>query len=281
MRRSDRVRSGALLMAGVLSVSGCTGPLPAPEVTGVVWQLDRATTHPVGQWDRLGASELLIQWMVVDDTAFMPGLPESPATPSPDWARIANEPWAETVIVGLVGRSSEREARADVAGLARRSADLARRPMPVTVSGWYFPVEVDPSWEGAAALGPLLADLPRPLWLSVYDRRNIGPVAFADWLQTWVPDDVGILFQDGVGEHVRSASVAQAYVQAMQDQLGEHRVGVIAEAFRPSSSGRFRSATAGELRAQLHHYQGLRTYVFDGPNYVSDDVIDTLANHEP
>lgn len=69
--------------------------------------------------------------------------------------------------------------------------------MPVTVSGWYFPVEVDPSWQGAATLGPLLADLPRPLWLSVYDRENIGQEAFADWLETWVPTDLGILFQDG------------------------------------------------------------------------------------
>lgn len=258
-------------------IEGCAAQRPPPPIAGVVWQVDLATIRPSGQWERLGARELLVQWMVVDDTAFLPGLPGHHADAAPDWERIASEPWAEHVIVGLVGRAGEREARADVADLAARSAELARHPMPVTVSGWYFPVEVDPSWQGAADLGPMLADLPRPLWLSVYDRQNIGPEAFADWLETWVPADVGILFQDGVGEHVRGAEAARAYFDSMEARLGRHRVGMIAEAFRPGANGRFRGATAGELRAQLDHYHDIRIYLFDGPHYVPDDVVDALV----
>lgn len=258
-------------------MTGCASQRPLPPITGVVWQVSHATASPSGQWHRLGARELLVQWMVVDDSDFLPAAPGQAVAPLPDWHRIATEPWAERVIVGLVGRSSEREARADVAALAARSAELARRPMPVTVSGWYFPVEVDPSWDGAAGLGPLLADLPRPLWLSVYDRQNIGPVAFADWLETWVPADVGILLQDGVGEHVRSPAIARAYFEAMEDRLGRDRVGLIGEAFRPDGYGRFRAATASELRAQLRHYHDIRLYLFDGPHYIPDHVVDALA----
>ncbi len=272
------MRSAVLLMTAS-GLGGCAGQRPLPPVTGIVWQVDHATSDPVGQWDRLGARELLVQWMVVDDAVFLPGAPGHAAGQGPDWTRIASEPWAAGVIVGLVGRSSEREARADVAGLAMRSAELARVTMPVVVSGWYFPVEVDPSWQGAATLGPLLADLPRPLWLSVYDRQNIGPKAFADWLETWVPQDVGILFQDGVGEHVRSPAVARAYFDTMEQRLGRERVGLIAEAFRPDGNGRFRSATASELRAQLGHYQDARLYLFDGPHYLSDAVVEQLVQH--
>lgn len=262
-------------------IAGCAAQRPPPPIAGVVWQVNLATLRPTGQWHRMGARELLVQWMVVDDTAFLPGLPGYRAEAAPDWARIASEPWADQVIVGLVGRSGEREARADVAGLAARSAELARRPMPVRVSGWYFPVEVDPSWDGAAGLGPLLADLPRPLWLSVYDRQNIGPEAFADWLETWVPADVGILLQDGVGEHVRGPERARAYFDSMERRLGRHRVGMIAEAFRPVANGGFRGATVGELRAQLDHYRDVRLYLFDGPHYVPAEMVDALAGKVP
>ena len=271
--------ASAVLLMAAGGLVGCAGQRPLPPVTGIVWQVDHANADPAGQWDRLGARELLVQWIVVDDAVFLPGAPGHVPGQGPDWTRIAAEPWAARVIVGLVGRSVEREARSDVAGLAARSAELARLPMPVSVSGWYFPVEVDPSWQGAATLGPLLDDLPRPLWLSVYDRRNIGPEAFADWLETWVPDDIGILLQDGVGEHVRSPAVARAYFDVMEQRLGRERVGMIGEAFRPDGNGRFRSATASELRAQLGHYSDVRLYLFDGPHYLSDAVVEQLVQH--
>ena len=53
------------------------------------------------------------------------------------------------------------------------------KPTPLKVSGWYFPVEIDPTWTEAARLGELLGQLPRPLWISVYDSANVGPEALA------------------------------------------------------------------------------------------------------
>ena len=91
-----------------------------------------------------------------------------------------------------------------------------------------------------------------------------------------MPRDVGVLFQDGVGVHARSAPVAREYVDALAKRLGEARVGLIAEAFR-EHEGKFRPATAAELKAQLANYRGLPIYLFDGPHYVPDSVVRELA----
>jgi hypothetical protein len=60
-------------------------------------------------------------------------------------------------------------ARAQIAQLIEQSKQLAAVRPPVHVDGYYFPVEVDPTWQGAPALGPLLEQLPGPLWISAYD----------------------------------------------------------------------------------------------------------------
>ncbi len=52
-------------------------------------------------------------------------------------------------------------------------------------------------------------------------------------------------------------------------------VRVIAEAFRPAAQG-FRSATAEELGPQLSTYRGYQIYLFDGPHYVTTELIDGL-----
>jgi hypothetical protein len=250
-------------------------------VDGIVWQPDAATTRPTGAWDRLGAHRLIVQWQVVDGQAFVGGTGYPVVEPATDWTRIAREPWAGTVIMGLAGRFSEPEARRDVAQLVESSRRLAEVKSPLNVVGWYFPVEADPTWNDAARMGALLAELPRPLWVSAYDKGNIGPVAFASWLQSWVPADVGVLFQDGVGEHVRGAPVARRYADEMATRLGANRTAVIAEAFRPRVGGGFRPATADELRRQTKAYRGLTVYLFDGPHYVSEQVVDDLAGGRP
>lgn len=66
----------------------------------------------------------------------------------------------------------------------------------------------------------------------------------------------------------------------MKRRLGRHRVGLIAEAFRPADNGQFRGATADELRARLRHYHDVRLYLFDGPHYVADDVVVALAEED-
>jgi hypothetical protein len=244
---------------------------------GIVWQVDNATADPAGDWHLLGVRELLVQWLVVDDTAFVPITGLRAAATLPDWARIGREPWARNVILGLAGDADEKRARENVDKLVRESAQIARVSLPLHVTGYYFPVEVDPTWTDAPKLGALLQTLPRPLWISVYDRSNVGGQALADWLNTWLPRDVGVFFQDGCGVYARGPLVARAYLDELSRRLGRDRVRVIAEAFRPSEHGGFRAASADELRAQLAAYRGYEAYLFDGPHYVSNELARTLA----
>ncbi|OWT73830.1 hypothetical protein CEY04_11715 [Achromobacter sp. HZ28] len=248
----------------------------APAVTGIAWQVDNRSVGIAGDWQRLGAHELLVQWSAVDDLAFVPGsgLPQAPVLP--DWRRIAQAPWARQVILGLGGRFDEKRARAGIAELAEQSRVLARLPTPLNVVGWYFPVEASPEWEGARRLPALLKDLPRPLWISVYDSANIGARETADWVASWLPPDVGVFFQDGVGVYARTPKVAREYADALRKKLGRERVRIIVEAFRPVPGG-FRPATADELRPQLAAYGGYQTYLFDGPHYVTSALVKALA----
>jgi len=278
----SRATSVVALLAATL-VSGTTmlyvtqsKPLD-PGIVGIVWQPDNKTVGIKGDWQKLGARELLVQWTVVDDQAFVPGtgLPSVPVLP--DWARIAKEPWAQDVIIGLAGYFSENRSRDNIEQLAAMSERIAKLPIPVHVTGWYFPAEVDPSWTRAKELPALLAKLPRPLWISVYDGANIGPAATADWLKQWLPDDIGVFFQDGVGVYARTAPVARTYADALRKRLGKNRVRIIAEAFRPNYGGGFRSATAAELKPQLAAYDGYPLYLFDGPHYVTPELVKELA----
>jgi hypothetical protein len=245
-------------------------------VTGVIWQLYEDAPDAKGAWHRLGASEFLIQWTAVDGIAYVPGIGLRQSRRVPDWRRIAREPWAARVIVGLSGRSDERETRRSLDAMLAESLRIARLEFPFRVSGWYFPAEVDPTWKNApTALPPVLERLPRPLWISAYDGESIGAEEFAAWLALWLPRDVGVLFQDGVGVHVRGPAAARKYADALARRLGKARVGIIAEAFR-EHAGAFRPATAAELKRQLALYHGYRLYLFDGPHYVSERVIEEL-----
>ncbi len=275
LRRSILLAGGSACL--LAACAGCDLAAQATvQIEGIVWQPDNATVEPRGQWQRLGARALLVQWSAVDGQAFVPGsdLPSVPRLP--DWQRIAREPWAQEVILGLAGRFDEGVARADLPQLIAQSARLARLSTPLKVGGWYFPVEIDPTWNEAPQLGQLLAQLPRPLWISVYDSANVGPEALAAGLLTWLPADVGVFFQDGVGVYAREPRVALHYVQVLSQRLGRARVRVIAEAFRPQHGGGFRSATVDELKPQLLQYRGYRVWLFDGPHYVSDALVEGL-----
>lgn len=264
------------LMAFLL-LAGCAERQLIPLVAGTVWQPDSVTLDPRGNWQQTGARELLVQWTAVDETAFVQTDAVPTASTLPAWERIAAEPWAREVILGLAGRFDEKAARADITGLIATSAALARVPTPLNVVGWYFPVEIDPTWAEAPALGPLLAALPRPLWVSVYDSANVGPEVLTRGLAKWLPPDVGVFFQDGVGVHARGARVARHYADVLSAQLGKDRVRIIAEAFRPKTGGGFRSATINELAPQLASYKGYRIYLFDGPHYLSDALVEQIA----
>lgn len=287
MARWSGKRRGLALAAifAIIAVAGLVLYRPSHDrqvgmIKGTVWQVDNATVDAQGNWHRLGAEELITQWMVVDELAFMPGTGLKPAPRMPDWDRIAKEPWAKSVILGMAGRFSEQEARAGAERLAELSVQIANLPTPLNVAGWYFPVEVDPTWQDAPALVELLEKLPRPLWISVYDSANVGAVPLTQWLTGWLPEDVGILFQDGVGVHARDAATARQYADTLAAGLGAERLRVIVEAFRPDGAGGFRAASAEELAVQIDAMQGYDIYLFDGPHYVHDGLIDNLLEKQ-
>jgi hypothetical protein len=266
----------------ILALAALAGPAaPAqelPPVRGIIWQLYEDAPDARGSWHRLGAEELLIQWTAVDGIGFVPGAGARESTRMPDWRRIRAEPWARRFIVGLSGRTSEEETRRSIPAMVEESLAIARRPLPFPVSAWYFPAEVDSSWtEAATLLPPALARLPRPLWISAYDGLSIGPEPFAEWIDSWLPEDVGILFQDSVGIFTRTPGEARRYADALRERLGRRRVRIIAEAFRHAGETGFRPATPEELAPQLAAYRGYEIYLFDGPHYVPEATVDALA----
>ncbi|WP_374832110.1 hypothetical protein [Daeguia caeni] len=244
-------------------------------VDGIVWQPTIETANPRGDWQKLGVDHLLVQWSEVDGYCFVPCQQSSNAMT--DWLEIARQPWARNVILGLAGQFNEPNARKNVLSLAEKSVEITKLNLPTNITGYYFPVEVDPSWaEAPELMAKALEKLPRPLWISLYEGYNIGGKATAEWIASWLPSDVGVFFQDGVGVEVRSAPVAREYVDALAEKLGKDRVKVIVEAFRPLGEGKFRAATAEELLPQIKAMQGYDIYIFDGPHYVSAALVERL-----
>lgn len=86
---------------------------PGLRLPGMVWQPSAATLRPHGAWQRLGIRRLLVQWTAVDHLSLVPGtyLPAMSRN-LPDWERIAAEPWAQELILGLAGMHDETRARA-------------------------------------------------------------------------------------------------------------------------------------------------------------------------
>ena len=123
-----------LLGAGVGMLYVTSTKALEPGIVGIVWQPDNKTVGINGNWEKLGARELLVQWTVVDDQAFIPdsGLPSVPVLP--DWARIAKAPWAQDVILGLAGYFSENRSRDNIEQLAAVSERIARLPTPLHVT---------------------------------------------------------------------------------------------------------------------------------------------------
>lgn len=258
----------ALLLAFAVWTGPATGN-GLIQVGGVVWQPHGLNLHPDGDWHRLGAYQLLVQWRVVDGLPIdIPGPGQGDRTEHADWQRIGQAPWAREVILGLAGRFQETEARAQAVELAAMSASIAKPPPGMNVVGWYFPVEFDPTWEVPGDLVTALAQLPRPLWVSLYDNANVGTAGLVSYLQRWLPADVGVFWQDGVGVHARDAVVAQEMAVGLAKHLGNSRLKVIAEAFRPAPGGGFRPATVTELREQLTRYTAFDVFLFEGPTYV-------------
>ncbi|MFG1296395.1 alpha-amylase family protein [Xanthobacter variabilis] len=268
---------GALGLLGIDRVLREREAAPEALIDGIVWQLHAGSLDPYGEWERLGARSLLLQWIVLNGVAFVPGLGIETIADPPNWTRISREPWARSIIVGLASLANEPEARRNVAALVDLSARVAEKPLPFRASGYYFPVEADPTWADAPKMGALLSALPRPLWVSAYDNSNIGAAPFADWIDSWLPKDVGLFFQDGVGLYMRTPQSARQYGEALIAKLGVERFRMILEAFRPAGGDKMRPATLEEIRPQIEAYRGLDTFVFEAPTYLDRKLINALT----
>nr|MCF5699692.1 hypothetical protein [Pseudomonas syringae] len=66
------------------------------------------------------------------------------------------------------------------------------------------------------------------------------------------------------------------YRDALRNRGGKNGVKSIVEAFRHRAGGGFRSPTADELQPQLDAYDGYPLYLFDGPHYVTPELVDAL-----
>lgn len=260
-----------------------------PRINGILWQLLTNNTGLRRPWETLGASKTLLQWIAVDDIAFVdnPWLPTY--NQKLDIQDLANQPYADEIILGTAGYFSEVVSRASIPKMADLAAKFATLPWPKEVTGFYFPVEIDPTWTTAKQdLGPYWSQLPRPLYVSAYYGAGIDGEVAAQWLADLLPPDVNLMFQDGVGAFGFPLSLAKERLAQLQNHLGKERVHVIAEVFKPNpdwdgTPGEyFIPVTEPEYKERVAAYQDFqrenKLWVFDGPNYIKNDLIDQLVD---
>jgi hypothetical protein len=165
-------------------------------------------------------------------------------------------------------------ARRDWAQLADQGERLLDTlDAPLQVDGWYAPVEFSPDWTRHDVYASYLDHLPTPRYISAYGGYERSPRAFAEWVAGWLPEDATLLLQDGVGAAGQTPQQARARADALIETLGEERLIMVLEAFRPDGSDAFRSASLGQLVAQLRAYQGLRILVFSARHLTTRQVI--------
>ena len=105
--------------------------------------------------------------------------------------------------MGLAGIFQEPIARENIDQLYLQSQQIINAPLPIQVSGYYFPVEADPSWNGVANLAQYISQFQRPVWISIYSADRKAPFLH-HWLESWLPANANVFFQDGVGVGTRN-----------------------------------------------------------------------------
>ena len=127
------------------------------------WQTWTSNVDVRRQWDRLGVGTTIFQWVAVNGSSFIlnPWLPLHGS--QLDLADIATRPWARRMIIGTPGLSDETQARARIHELADLAQKFGTLSYPSNAAGFYFPVEIDPTYTAAPAdFGAIWSKLPRP-----------------------------------------------------------------------------------------------------------------------
>ena len=260
-----------------------------PKINGILWQMLLNNVPLRRPWDTLGAGKTLIQWIAVDDYSFVPNpwLPTYNVTL--DMTDFASYPFANEIILGTPGYFSEVTSRNNIPKMADLAAKFATLEWPTNVKGFYFPVEIDPTWTNAkAVLGPVWDILPRPLYVSAYYGQGIDGEEAAKWLADLLPNDVHLMFQDGVGAFEFTLELAKERLHLLDKYLGKERVHLICEVFKvnPDWEGvdgtYFIPLDPEEYTRRVSFYQDIyeegRLWVFDGPNYIKNSLIDSLQD---
>lgn len=263
-----------------------------PQAGGILWQMLLNNVAVRRSWETLGVHKTLLQWIAVDGYSFVP----NPWLPTYniqlDMEDLATYPWAQELIVGLPGFFNEYTSRHSLPLMAEWAEKFATLDYPDNVKGFYFPVEIDPTWTTAIEdMRDIWPRLPRPLYISAYYGNNIDGEIAAQWLNELLPPDVTLLFQDGVGAFGFELSLARERVAQLEHHLGKDRVHVIAEVFKinPNWDGSdgtyFLKLNAEEYIARVSQYTRVnedgRLWLFDGPNYISSELIQRVNRVVP
>lgn len=268
---------GILCLLFISLVRAVARPQPPAQIIGVFWQPD-LNTKPQGNWDLLGAQTFVPQFGINNGKSWFPTTTKMKEWETiPNWTEVQQNPWAKNLILGLSGNYNEIEARAHVDEHGKASLKFIQEvQLSQSPQAYYFPVEADPSWLRVSALTKVLKTLPKPLWISIYSGET-NPPNYVTWLESWLPDNTNVFFQDGVGTGVRSPEQAIKIVKKLQNKFGEKRVVIILEAFRHNKDGSFRPAHSWEIIQQLKAYEGQEVYIFDGPHYVNKVTVHAIS----
>ena len=240
---------------------------------GIFWQPNQTYLKPEGNWNQIGVHVLVVQWTVTNGRAWFPNKRIPQWKPQVDWSRILKSLWAKKIIVGLAGDFKVPRARKHARELAALSDNIVNSVPIKNPLAWYAPVEVSPGWHNIHAIKTYLASLPRPLWVSIYGGNEMTPAALVSWVRSWLPEGVGVLYQDGVGVGSETPAQAAIRVRALETAFGCSHVGIILEAFKQNPNGQFVSASVWRIAEQLRAYKGLHIYFFSALNLGTYEVI--------
>lgn len=239
-----------------------------PKIEGIFWQVDQLSKAS-GNWQLLGINTLITQWSVVDNRSFLKDvLVTKQWDVQPDWQKITAQPWSKNIILGLASIFQEPIARENINQLYEQSQHIIHAQLPLQASGYYFPIEADPTWHGVHLLGQYIAKFNCPIWISIYSAEPKAPL-FEYWLESWLPPNAKVFFQDGVGVGTRTPEEAAQIYKTLKNKFGEDRIVIVLEAFRHKKDGTFRAAYPWEIAKQLKAYSGQSVYIFDGPHYLN------------
>ena len=187
------------------------------------------------------------------------------------------------MIIGTPGLSDETQARARIHELADLAQKFGTLSYPSNAAGFYFPVEIDPTYTAAPAdFGAIWSKLPRPCTC----RSTTAPASTTrpprnGWTHSSPGRDHPVPGRRGRTRRDAAAGAGplRPDPRATPEDRDDRR-GLPSES--TPGGAYFIPATAAEYQAQLQAYAHLDpVHVFDGPNYLDAALIQRIGGVEP